>query len=215
MSDTNDLMSRLDAEFRGVEQQIKQQQVATQQDYAGRQQRLDQFAALCDKLGHVWRPRLEGLAERFREKVKISPSLSKSRRAATINFQSPLARFDLTFSAMTDDDVRHLVLDSTLEILPILMKFEKNRQLELPLDAVDPNVVGKWIDDQIVYAVQTYLKLHQNANYLKGHLVSDPVANIEFPKYAAAATLDWNGKTYYFIGDETRDEFAKKNKISV
>jgi YHS domain-containing protein len=94
------------------------------------------------------------------------------------------------------------------------MKFEKNQRLEMPLDKIDPEAVGRWIDDRILDAVRTYLQVHQNSYYLKGHLVTDPVANVEFPKYAAGATLDWKGKTYYFIGEETRDEFAKKNKIS-
>jgi YHS domain-containing protein len=133
----------------------------------------------------------------------------------TYRFASPLAQFDLTLSAMTDADVRNLVLDYSLDILPILMNFERHRQLELPLDDVDPAVVERWLDDRLVEAVRTYLQLHQNANYLKGHLVTDPVAKVEFPKYAAGATLDWKGKTYYFVGEESRNEFAKENQIAL
>ena len=103
--------------------------------------------------------------------------------------------------AMTDEDVRHLVLDSSLDVLPILMTFERHRRLELPLDNVDPEVVGQWIDDRILEVVRTYLQMHQNAYYLKGHLVTDPIANVQFPKYAAGATLERNGKTIYFMSD--------------
>jgi hypothetical protein len=28
-----------------------------------------------------------------------------------------------------------------------------------------------------------------------------------FPRYAAATSLTWGGKTYYLIGEETRREF--------
>jgi YHS domain-containing protein len=38
-------------------------------------------------------------------------------------------------------------------------------------------------------------------------MVSDPVAGVRFPKFAAASSLEWGGRTYYFIGDETRREF--------
>ena len=50
--------------------------------------------------------------------------------------------------------------------------------------------------------MRTYLSLHENQYYLKGHMVEDPVAKIQFPKYAAGATLERDGKTLYFI-DET------------
>jgi YHS domain-containing protein len=214
MSDTTDLLSRIDAEFRTVDEKIKQLQTEKAQEFEGRQRRLEQFAAVCERLQEVWRPRLEALSQRFKSKVQVVPNITKSRRSATVKFDSKLAIFNLTLTAMTDLDVRNLVLDYTLEILPILMRYEKNRQLELPLDKVEPGVVGKWIDDRIVEAVQTYLQLHQNSYYLKGHLVQDPIAGVEFPTYAAAATLEWNGKTHHFISDETCDAFKSENRIS-
>ena len=44
-------------------------------------------------------------------------------------------------------------------------------------------------------------------------LVSDTVVGISFPKYFAAATLDHDGKTYDFISEETRREFAKRHGL--
>jgi YHS domain-containing protein len=35
------------------------------------------------------------------------------------------------------------------------------------------------------------------------------VAHVRFPDFAAGATLEWQGKKYYFIGEETRQEFEK------
>jgi YHS domain-containing protein len=49
---------------------------------------------------------------------------------------------------------------------------------------------------------------------MKDDMVEDPIANIRFPKYAAGATLEWQGQTYYFVGEETRTEFMKQNKIA-
>ena len=65
-------------------------------------------------------------------------------------------------------------------------------------------------DDRIVDFVKTYVALHENQYYLKDYLVDDPIAGVRFPKYAAAATLDVSGKTYYFISDETRAEFESR-----
>lgn len=215
MSETNTLLDRIDAEFREVEAQIKEYQDAKVQEFQAREARLEQFAGLCESLSEVWRPRLQAFAQRFGDRIQTTPVISRTRRSATLRCASPLAQFDLTLSVMTDADVRHLILDCNLDILPVLMRFDKHSQLELPLDSVDPAVVEQWIDDRLVETVRTYLQLHQNANYLKGHMVSDPVAEIEFPRYAAGATLEWNGKTYYFIGEETRDSFARANGISV
>ena len=61
--------------------------------------------------------------------------------------------------------------------------------------------------------MKTYLSLHKNEYYLKGHMVTDPISDTQFPKYAAAATLNYEGKTYYFIGEETRKAFAEKKGI--
>ena len=133
MSETSALLDRIDAEFRGVDAKIKQFQAEKAQEFEGRQQRLEQFVALCDRLRAVWAPRLEAFAARFKDRIEATPVVKKSRRSVTYRFASPLAQIDMTLSAMTDADVRHLVLDYTLDILPILMNFEKHRQLEVPL----------------------------------------------------------------------------------
>jgi YHS domain-containing protein len=45
-------------------------------------------------------------------------------------------------------------------------------------------------------------------------MVEDPIAHVRFPKFAAA-TLEWQGKTYYFVGEETRREFAAQNRMAM
>ena len=184
MADTTQLMNRIDAEFESVKERIKQFQAEKTSEFDDRQQRLDQFAALCERLQSVWRPRLEALSQRFKDKVEVVPSIKKSQRSATIKFHSNLATFNLTFTAMTDAEVRNLVVDYTLDILPILMTFEKNKQIQFPIDKVDADALGEWMDDRIVDAVKVYLELHQNAYYLKGH----PYA-IRSPRSSSPATL--------------------------
>jgi hypothetical protein len=74
------------------------------------------------------------------------------------------------------------------------------------------SAVAKWIDDRIVDFVQTYFALGDNDYYLKDHVVEDPITHVRFPKLAAA-TLDWQGKKFYFVRQETRRQFADQNKI--
>lgn len=213
MADISELLKRIDGEFAAGEQKVKSYQAEQVQAYEERQRRLKTFQEVCERLREIWRPRLDALAERFGKRVEVIPNITAELREATFKFDSNLAHIDLRFRASTDQEVRKLVLDYELQILPILMKFEPHVQAEFPLEAVDSAAVARWVEDRIVDFVRTYLSLHQNEFYLKDHMVIDPVANVRFPRFAAASTLDWQGKKYYFIGEQTRREFEKKNAI--
>ena len=210
MADINSLLQRIDAEFTAADDQIKSFQQEQVQEYEARKQRLAKLETVFHQLREVWRPRLEALAVKFGDKVKVTPTFTPSSRSAEFAFRSKLAHIVLRFSVTTDSEVRKVILASDLDILPILMRFEPHSETEFPLDSVDINAAAKWIDDRIVAFVKTYLSLHQNDLYLKDMMVEDPVAGVRFPKYAAAATLEVNGKTYYFIGESTRKEFEAK-----
>jgi YHS domain-containing protein len=207
MSDVSVLLERIDAEFSALEEKIKRAQGEKLQEHQERQNRLTTFKRELDSLPEVWGPRLDALLERFGEYAKAAPRLESTSRAVTMDFETELARIRLRLSATTDHDVRNLILSYDLEILPALMQFDSHQQGQWPIDAIDRRAVGDWVDDRIVSFVKTYLSLHENEYYLKEHMVRDPVAGVRFPKYAAAATVDVGGKTYYFIGDETRREF--------
>lgn len=213
MTDINTLSERIDAEFSAVEQKVKKFRTQQVEEYKGRQKRLQQLAGVFGEMQAIWRPRLETLIQKFGDRVKVTPRFVPSTREATFNFQSRLAKVQLRFSASTDIDVRKLVLSCDLEIIPVLMRFEPHAEIEFPLDAVDKAAVSRWVEDRIVDFVRTYLSLEQNDMYLKDAMVEDPVAHVRFPNVAAAATLDWKGQKFYFIGEETRQEFARQNQI--
>ena len=49
-----------------------------------------------------------------------------------------------------------------------------------------------------------FQSLHDNEPHLKDEMVEGPVAGVRFPRFAAGATLERDGKTHYFVGEETR-----------
>ncbi|HZN99469.1 MAG TPA: hypothetical protein VFB61_17225 [Gemmatimonadales bacterium] len=214
MPDVATLRNRIDAEFSALDDKIKRAQSEQLQEYQERQERLAVFERELESLPEVWKPRLEALTERFRDRVKATPHLTSSSREVTLEFQSELARIRLRLSASTDQQVRNLILNYDLEILPVLMQFDSHQQADWPLEAIDRQAVGDWVDDRIVDFVKTYLSLHENEYYLREHMVEDPIAGVRFPRYAAAAKVEWSGKTYYFIGDQTRREFEAKQGIT-
>lgn len=210
MADLTSLLSRIDAEFAAMDERRKRFQESQVEQYREREKRSEQFEQVLNKLRDVWKPRLEALADRFGDRVKVSPSVSPGSRQATFQFQSPLAKVVLRFTAGTDTDVTKLVVRYDLEILPILMQFEKHAEISYPLDNVDEAALGQWLDDRILSFVRTYLSLHENEYYLKDSMVEDPIAHVRFPKFVAAAKLERDGKTLYFISEETRREFEQK-----
>ena len=214
MAEINNLLSRIEAEFSALDDKLKKTQSEHLHEHQERQKRLAAFETLLEELPAVWRPRLETLVQRFGDRVKVTPQLASSSRAATLEFQSELARIRLRLSASTDRDVRKLILDYDLEIIPMFMQFDSHQQAEWPLDAIDRKAIANWVDDRIVGFVKTYLSLHENEYYLREHMVEDPIAGVRFPKFAAGTSLEWEGKKYYFIGDETRREFEAKHGIA-
>lgn len=211
MADVNDLLKRIDAEFDTARDKIKTLQAEKTQEHVERQRRLESFDKVLGELANVWRPKLEALQAKFGDRAKVTPTVTPGRRSAAFKFDSELARVDMRLSAFTDADARRAIFSYDLEILPILMKFDSHSEIDFPLDSVDREALGKWVDDRIVGFVRIYLSLHENQYYLKGHMVEDPVAKIQFPKYAAGAKIERDGKTVYFIDGRTRDEYVKRS----
>lgn len=215
MAEIDTLMGRIDAEFSAVDARIKKQQAEHLQEYRDRQKRLEEFGRVLDELRDIWRPRLEAVARRFGERVKVTPRLTPSRREAILQIQSELANISLTFSVFTDRDIQQLIVTSDLRIIPILMKFDSHSEIEFPLDQIDRQALGRWMDDCIVNCVRTYLALHENEHYMKQEMVADPITQVRFLKQAAGATLDYQGQKHYFVDEESRGEFARQKGISV
>lgn len=211
MAGVDDLLRRLDKEFSAAEKRTDEYVSAQVRAYQDREQRQAKLNVTIDRLREIWKPRLEAFAKRFGEQVKVSPAVQPGRREAKFTFKSELAHIEMRLSAASDEDARQLVLSYDVDILPVLMQFERHEQLTQPLEKVDDDAIAQWIDDRLVQFTKTYLALHENQYYLKEHLVEDPVAGVRFPKYAAGATLDSKGKTYYFLSEETREEFQKRS----
>jgi YHS domain-containing protein len=204
------LAERIDAEFTALQEKQKKAQLENLQEYRDRQKRLQQFGQVLDSLADVWKPRLEVLQKKFGERVQVTPRMQPSTREALFEFQSNLAKIRLRFSATTDRDVKNVILNYDLDILPVLMQFDAHSEFAFPIDAPNREAIGSWVDDRIISFVHTYLSLHQNDYYLKDEMVEDPVAKVRFPKFAAGAKLEWQGQTYYFVGEDTKREFEKQ-----
>lgn len=212
MAETQKLADRIDAAFASIEQRRAQFRADETRKHQEWEQRVAQLNQVFDRLREVWKPPLETLIAKFGDKVKATPKLMPSTRDISLDFHSDVAKIRLRFRATADAEIRKLILHYDLEIIPILMQFDAHAELEMPLDAVDSNAVARWIDDRIVSFVDTYITAHEHKYYLKDQMVQDPVTGTEFPRMLAGAKLERGGRTYYFISEETRQEFEKPGR---
>ena len=208
MADIDVFLKRLDEQVAQARSRVEQKQSEIQQTYEARSQRYQKFLRVLEELQGVARTRLEKLAERC--KFDATPTESPDGKSVLLMFQTPVARIRLRLSATHDDDVRNLVLGYDLEVLPIFIKYNPHAELAIPLDKVDRATVEAWLDDRLIEFAQTYVTIHFTDQYNKDHMVTDPVANVRFPKVFAQSTLEKSGKTYYFISDQTRSEFEAR-----
>ncbi len=159
----------------------------------------------------VARPRLEKLAKTFPQ-AQAKTSSTAEGGTVTLNFAKSVecpAAVTLKLSQAHDTDIRKLLLTYDLEILPVFIKFNRHSQLEQPLEKVDYDAIANWLDEHLVEFVHTYLSIQFVDQYQQDNLVTDPVSRTRFPPNVAKSTLERGGKKYYFMCDQTRQDFER------
>jgi YHS domain-containing protein len=214
MKDVNTLIRRIDQELATDVTREKAAWEETARATRERGPRLQRYDDVAKHVIELLKPRLDAFIERFKDVVKAEPSVREHTRAMNMTFAATVAKVNLRFEVFPDRDVNHVRLECTQEIIPVLVRYDKQSVLEFPLDGVKDDALVDWFDERIVAFVKAYLAIvRQDAalkEHLKDQLVEDPVAKVRFPKYLAASTLERNGRTYYFVDEDTRREFEKQ-----
>jgi YHS domain-containing protein len=214
MTDLDTLIRRIDQELAAevTRQKGAWEEVARANRERG--PRLQRYDAVAKHVIELLKPRLAAFIERFKSVVKAEPVVREHTRALNLTFAATVAKVTLLFEVFPDQDVNHVRLECTQEIIPVVVRYDKQSVLEFPLDAVQDDAVVQWFDERVVAFVKAYVALVRQDTALKEHLkdqlVEDPVTKIRFPKYLAASTLERDGRTYYFVDEDTRREFEKE-----
>jgi YHS domain-containing protein len=214
MSDVNELAKRIEGAFSAVKDKAQEQMRQRLQEFQARQGQLKEYEEAQAQIVDIARPRLEALAKRAGERVKVTSAVSQTRRAATFEFKSSKAKMDLTFAVAPDQELKRAVVECDLKVVPVLWKFDSHAEFATPIDKIDADGLTRWLDDRILSFVGLFLQVHEAEIFDKAEMVEDPVERISFPKFAAGATLEHEGKTYFFIDDRTRAEFARQKGIA-
>src|SRR5215204_6366469 len=129
MSTAADLTARIDAEFTALETRLKQNQEDRVREFHERQERVASLQPRLEALSEIWKSRLEALAARFGDRMKVTPKVEHGRREASFNVQSELAKIEMRFSVAPDADARKLIFAYELHVLPVLTQFENHAEI--------------------------------------------------------------------------------------
>jgi len=214
MTNINVLIERVEREIAAEVERQKTGWAEVLQTNRERGLRVQRYEAEAQRIIELVKPRLDALIERFKAVVKAEPIVREHTRAVNLTFAATLAKVNLRFEVFPDQEVNHLRLECTQEIVPVVVRYDKQSVLEFPLGGVKDDEVVQWFDDRIVAFVKAYVALVRQdvalRERLKDEFVEDPVARIQFPKYLASSMLKRDGRTYYFVDEETRREFEKQ-----
>lgn len=99
---------------------------------------------------------------------------------------------------------------SDLNILPVLMEYNRNSEALFPLEG-DDDALSAWIEDRILEFVDTYLRLETHPLYQKDNTVIDIVCGMHIPFTAATSSVVRDGRTFYFCSEHCKEAFVKSS----
>jgi YHS domain-containing protein len=214
MTDVNALINRIDQEVAAEVGRQKADWAEMVQANREHRVRLQRYETDAKDVIDLLKPRLTAFTDRFKAVVKAEPIVREHTRAFNLRFVASLAKVTLLFEVLPDRDVNHIRLECTQEIIPVVVRYDKQPVLEFPLGGVRDDAVVQWFDDRIVAFVKAYIAVMRLdaalREQVKDVLVEDPVAKIRFPKHLASSTLERDGWTYHFVDEDTRREFEKQ-----
>ncbi|MCW5767691.1 MAG: hypothetical protein KIT19_03335 [Phycisphaeraceae bacterium] len=207
------LADRIRAEFDAREARQKAAEADRAKSQEAHEGGIEKFKSACDDLQAVWKPKFQEFAKQFGDKIKITPVVSPEQREARCTFLTELATMTLTVGVSASPDATKLVLDYNLLIVPTYFDYERHARMEMPLNSIDKNAVGAWLDDRLVSCVKAYLSMQDNEYYLRRVLVEDPITKAKFLKEDAAASIEHKGATVYFASEQSKKDYMAKHEI--
>ena len=145
----------------------------------------------------------------------VTPAVTETRRSIRFEFQSAKAHIALSFSVAPDREIQNAVVDCDLSIVPVLWSFDSHSEFSSPIAAFNSAFFTKWLDDRIIGFIELYIQIHEAEIYEKAEYVEDPIAKVKFPKFAAGASLEQGGQTYFFIDENTKADFARQKGLAI
>ena len=162
----------------------------------------------------VIQPRLEKLVSYFKN-ASLSSSEPDGRDLICRFEKIPRFPASTTFDFLVshDADIKKIDITFTLQILPVFIKFDKRDTLSFSLDDLDESRVAKWVENRLLYFLDTYLQLEHVEQYQKQNIVRDPVCGAQVNKAFAISEMGKDTQIHYFCNEDCRVEFISNPSI--
>ena len=164
-------------------------------------------------LSSVVYSRMRELARHF-ENSKL-PDLSEIKNLHCICQFSHTRRFPATvnlgISLSIGEDFENIAVHYNLEIMPTLMEFNRHDERRFPLEALNRDEIGDWVDTKILEFVDTYLQLETHPFYQKENYVVDPVCGMRIPLIEAVDKIERGGETVFFCSETCKKAYLKEH----
>src|SRR5215470_9601815 len=134
MTDIHALINRIDQEIAAEAGRQKSDWTKLLQANRERGLRLRRYETEGKHIIELLKPRLDAFIERFKAMVKAEPVVREHTRAVNLTFAATVAKVTLRFEVFPDQDVNHIRLECTQEILPVVVRLDRQPHLEVPLD---------------------------------------------------------------------------------
>lgn len=156
-------------------------------------------------------PLMQALLQHF-DNGKVDIQLSDDYFGCVCEF-AHTPRFPATVSfsiALLPGSETCYTVRSDLNILPVLMEYNRNNEALFPLDD-DSEALSVWAEDRILEFVDTYLRLETHPLYQKDNTVIDIICGMHIPFIAATSSIERDGRTFYFCSEHCKEAFIKGN----
>jgi len=180
---------------------------------AERQELSERFGLVASRLlTDMICPRLQMLAGLFaNSRLTLADGVTTHRSVCCFDHTPEFpASTKLEIDVSPDEATRCAVIRYSLEILPVFFQFDRTGQLVVPLDEVNDESVSSWLDSKLLDFTDTYLRLQFTDQYQQENKAIDPVCGMGLNRAHAAASLEYQGKTYYFCVDDCRQKFLQE-----
>ena len=158
---SGDLAGRIQGVLDATDDRIRRMKSEDDQQTAEQRARHERFLKIAEDLiaeaGHP----MKTLAEKFDNATVLNTDdldgfHARCEFAHTDRYPASVElRFDITH----DDDVKTIFLTKTVRILPVFLEYDRSARFVLDLENGDRAEALRWIQDQVVSFVQTYMKI--------------------------------------------------------
>jgi hypothetical protein len=161
MSEKHELSKRIQEVLDATDDRIERMKSEATQDSEEFRERHEQFLGIAEQLIAEAGYPLKTVESHFENATVMKSDDLEGFHARCLFEHTPRfpASVELRFDITYDEEVRKIILTKTVRILPVFMEYDRTGRFVLDLESGDRGEAVRWIQDQVVSFVQTYLKI--------------------------------------------------------